>query len=196
VNRAYPPALELIVLRALEKRPENRYPTAGELFQELEAYLVASGARTRNHQIAQYLHELFASDAEVSEMGVRRARAFADDDEGGEDDLDFDKPTPGAGKALADALRASNPFAPTAAKEERAVLEPTSLPVPQHRSMPAPPLSLVSEPPNPRRTTGLVAAPIVPAPVPILRRTRTTLWLGLAVASAVLVGLIFALTHA
>src|SRR4051812_38756144 len=47
VNRAYPPALELIVLRALEKRPENRYPTAGELFEDLEAYLVASGARTR-----------------------------------------------------------------------------------------------------------------------------------------------------
>ena len=57
VDRAYPPALELIVLRTLEEKPEKRYATAGELFEELEGYLVASGARTRNHQMAQYLHD-------------------------------------------------------------------------------------------------------------------------------------------
>jgi serine/threonine protein kinase len=197
VNRAYPPALELIVLRALEKRPENRYPTAGELFQELEGYLVASGARTRNHQIAEYLHDLFARDAEVSEMGVRRARAFADDDDGNDDDLDFDRPTGGAGKALADALRSSNPYVPPG-RGERSSLEPESIPVPTRRSMPvAAPLSLAAEPSvTPRRTSGLVATPVSPEPELSPRRRRLGWLVGLVLASAAAVGLLVALTHA
>lgn len=115
VDRAYPPALELVVLRALEKRPDDRYATAAELFEDLEAYLVAAGARTRNHQIAQYLHELFATGARVSEMGMRLAKDFTDD-EVSEDVLDFDRPAPGAGKAFADALRASGRYVPLAAR--------------------------------------------------------------------------------
>jgi serine/threonine protein kinase len=196
VDRAYPPALELIVLRALEKRPENRYATAGQMFEELEAYLVASGARTRNHQIAQYLHDLFASDAEATEMGVRRARAFAEDDDGDDDDLDFDRPTPGAGKALADALRSSNPYAPGKLQK---VAEPApsaaTVPMLQRRSVPEAPISLTSASPAPRKS-GLVAEPIAPPPVLTPRRMRTGLWVGLVVASAVIVGLIVALTHA
>ena len=117
IDRQYPPQLELIVLRALEKRPENRYSSAGELFEDLEGYLVESGARTRNHQIAMYLHDLFSADAEVSEMGVRRAEAFAEEQVAVEDELDFDRPiTRGAGRALADALRSSGPYVPGAAR--------------------------------------------------------------------------------
>ena len=66
-------------------------------------------------------------------MGVRRARAFADD-EGDEDELDFDRPTRGAGKALADALRSSNPFAPS--REDKAAMDAAAIPVPTHRSVP------------------------------------------------------------
>jgi serine/threonine protein kinase len=191
VDRAYPPALELIVLRALEKRPEKRYPTAGELFQELEAYLVASGARTRNHQIAQYLHDLFAKDAQVSEMGVRRARAFADDDEGDDDALDFDKPTPGAGKALADALRSSNPFAP--GRDERVGLDAAAVPPSAGRhtlAVRAPDFD-TAEPTPPRPTSGRVGTPILaPAVGPAAPRRRLGLVVGLVLASAVAVGLL------
>jgi serine/threonine protein kinase len=200
VNRAYPPALELIVMRALEKRPENRYPSAGELFEELEAYLISSGARTRNHQIAQYLHDLFAADAELSEVGVRRARAFDDEDEGDDDDLDFDRPTTGAGKALADALRSSNPFAPAAAREEleprAAVGDAGAIPVPRHRSVPAPSPLTLSDAPVPRKLTGPVAPPPAPLVVPPApKRMRMGLLVGLVLASAAAVGLLLAFAH-
>jgi serine/threonine protein kinase len=195
VDRGYPPALELIVLRALEKRPEKRYQTAGELFEDLEGYLIASGARTRNHQIAQYLHDLFAKDAEVSEMGVRRARAFADDDEGDDDALDFDKPSAGAGKALADALRSSNPFAPTG-REEKVPLDPLASGV----RRPLPPRGAdfdSAEPTPPRPTSGRVATPIVPAadPAPAATRRKLGLLVGIVLASAVAVGLLLTQVH-
>jgi serine/threonine protein kinase len=198
VDRAYPPALELIVLRALEKRPENRYPTAGELFEELEAYLVASGARTRNHQIAQYLHDLFAADAQVSEMGVRRARAF-ENDEADADELDFDRPTRGAGKALADALRSSNPFAPV--REEKSApssLDPLGIPVLTRRSVPGRPGELGEAeptPPRPPSTSGRVALPISPPPVNLAPKRRLGLVVSLVLASAVALGLLLTRVH-
>jgi len=197
INPSVSGVMNAIVLRALEKKPENRYATAGDLFQELEAYLVASGARTRNHQIAQYLHDLFAKDAEVSEMGVRRARAFADDDEGDDDSLDFDKPTPGAGKALADALRSSNPFAPSA-REEKAPLNPMAA----HRPVPLRPADLeTSELTPPRPTSGRVATPITPAaPSAAVQptggpRRKLGLLVGIVLASAVAVGLLLTRVH-
>jgi len=116
IKRDYPPELELIVLRTLGKKPEDRYQSAGELFEDLERFLVKSGARTRNHHVAAYLQALFAPDAQVSEVGIRRAQAFLEDER--EDDpnaLDFDRPVTGAGRALADALRTSGPLVPAPA---------------------------------------------------------------------------------
>jgi hypothetical protein len=114
VKRDFPPALELVILRALEKRPEDRYSGAAEMAEDLELYLVRSAERVGNRQIAGFMREVFASGAAVSERGARRARAFQDDDgevvDEDSDELDFDRPRAAAkpGAALARALRGSS----------------------------------------------------------------------------------------
>jgi serine/threonine-protein kinase len=117
VVRDYPPTLELIVLRALEKRPEDRYASAAEMAADLETFVAESGMRVSNRRVAAFLHGLWAPDAQVSEQGALRARAFLED--GGEiyaeapDVLDFDRheSSTGAGRVtLAHALRDSGPL--------------------------------------------------------------------------------------
>jgi serine/threonine-protein kinase len=189
LDRAYPPALELVVMRALEKRPENRHQTAGELFQDLEEYLVGAGARTRNHHIAQYVHDLFAADAAVSEMGVRRARAF-EDDEDDHNQLDLDRPAPGAGKAFADALRAAGPYVPESAERGVATVAP------------AIPLVQRSVVPSAEQSGMVITGSLAPAPaaeeenlVIPMRRLRVGFIFGLVIASAAAVGLLLALAR-
>jgi serine/threonine protein kinase len=179
VNRAFPPALELIVMKSLEKNPAHRYQSAGELFQDLEGYLVGAGARTRNHHIAQFLHDLFAADAQISEMGVRRAREFEDDHDTGAD-LDFDRPMPGAGKAFADALRSAGPLSsrPKEDRVERLPLPTTQVPVAQ-------------PPPGPPSTIQVVSRETSLAP----RGRKLGLVFGLLVAAAAAVGLLLALAR-
>src|SRR5678816_2407161 len=70
INRDYPPTLELIVMKALEKRPEDRYQTAEEMSHDLEEFLEESGLRSGNRRMALYMQELFAPDAAASEAGV------------------------------------------------------------------------------------------------------------------------------
>jgi len=63
IRRDYPPALELIVMRALEKRPEDRYQSAESMRHELEEFLDDSGLRTGNRRVSLYMNELFPSVA-------------------------------------------------------------------------------------------------------------------------------------
>jgi serine/threonine-protein kinase len=101
IRRDYPAALELIVMRALEKRPEDRYASAAEMRHDLEEFLDDSGLRTGNRRLALYMNELFAPDAPVSAAGAAAARAFADARRGAEapreeasEELDFDRRAP------------------------------------------------------------------------------------------------------
>ena len=57
-------------MRALEKRPEDRYQSAEEMRHDLEEFLDESGLRSGNRRMALYMQELFAPDA----AGVRRRR--------------------------------------------------------------------------------------------------------------------------
>jgi serine/threonine protein kinase len=63
IRRDYPAALELVVMRALEKRPEDRYQSAQEMHDDLEEFLSESGLRSGNRRVAVYMSELFADDA-------------------------------------------------------------------------------------------------------------------------------------
>ena len=80
VRRDYPPGLELIVMRALEKRPADRYQSAEEMRNELEEFLDESGFRTGPRRVALYLKQLFAPDVPVTEDGVAQARQLSDGD--------------------------------------------------------------------------------------------------------------------
>ena len=76
INRDYPPTLELIVMRALEKRPEDRYQSAEEMSHDLEEFLEESGLRSGNRRMSNYMQELFAPDAATSDAGVAASRSF------------------------------------------------------------------------------------------------------------------------
>ena len=78
INRDYPPPLELIVMRALEKRPEDRYQSAEEMSHDLEEFLEESGLRSGNRRMSLYMQELFAPDAATSDAGVAASRSFAE----------------------------------------------------------------------------------------------------------------------
>ena len=78
ITRDYPATLELIVMRALEKRPEDRYQSAEDMRHDLEEFLEESGLKSGNRRMALYMQEVFAPDAATSEVGVEKARAFGD----------------------------------------------------------------------------------------------------------------------
>ena len=110
IRRDYPPALELIVMRALEKRPEDRYQSAEEMRHDLEEFLDDSGLRTGNRRLALYMNELFAPEAPAAAVGRAGARGPADtrprnpagpgkvapgeDGDDGSEELDFDRRAP------------------------------------------------------------------------------------------------------
>jgi serine/threonine-protein kinase len=74
VRRDYPPALELIVMRALEKRPEDRYQSAEDLRVDLEEFLADEGLRTGSRRVGVYMNEIFAPDAQAAPAALGQAR--------------------------------------------------------------------------------------------------------------------------
>ncbi len=56
----YPPELEGIVMRALSKRREDRFPTARAMADAIEEFLVVRRAVTSPTRIAEVMHHLFA----------------------------------------------------------------------------------------------------------------------------------------
>ena len=82
VKRDYPPALELIVMKALEKRPADRYQSAEEMRNDLEEFVDESGFRTGPRRMALYLKQLFAPSAPLTDEGIAQARQLGDSDSG------------------------------------------------------------------------------------------------------------------
>jgi len=106
-RRGYPPALESIVMRCLERHPADRYQSAYDLADDLEAFLRDERLHSGPVRIARYLDQLTHAAGGprrpelVSEAEVQRAEG---------DELDFDSQVfdvyrPAAGAPLAEQAR-------------------------------------------------------------------------------------------
>ena len=84
VRRDFPPSLEAIVMRALELHPGDRYQSAYDLADDLEAFLRDARLHSGPVRIARYLDELA-----IAQGGARRP-ALISENEHREEDLDFD----------------------------------------------------------------------------------------------------------
>jgi eukaryotic-like serine/threonine-protein kinase len=148
IRRDYPAALEMIVMRALEKRPQDRYQTAQEMHDDLEEFLSESGLRSGNRRVAIYMNELFAAHA----AAVGREGA-GDDQEA----LDFDRRAPLSMRIepAAEPEREGRPPQASAPSDSRGlprVSPPVAFPAPR-----SPAAEIVSEPESPlvgRRSQG------------------------------------------
>src|SRR5664279_1347427 len=80
VRQDYPAALEAIVMKALEKRPEDRYQAAEEMRHDLEEFIAAVGYRTGQRRVSLYLRELFPIKAALSDEGIIQPRLANDVD--------------------------------------------------------------------------------------------------------------------
>ena len=119
IKRDYPAALEMIVMRALEKRPEDRYQSAEDMRNELEEFLDEEGFRTGNRRMALYLKDLFSPEVAATDGAGNSGVSGADNVPGRQpqqllsddsEELNFDRRAP-----LAMRLQAAPTPAPTPA---------------------------------------------------------------------------------
>ncbi|MES1172357.1 MAG: serine/threonine-protein kinase [Bacteroidota bacterium] len=103
VRRGYPPALELIVMKALERRPVERHQSAAELQNELNEFMEEAGLKSGARRLSEYMKDLFAADAApaMAPGGADQSVAFAfgpaettSPDAEESEDLDFDRRAP------------------------------------------------------------------------------------------------------
>src|SRR5262249_59262446 len=85
-RRNFPPALESIVMRTLEKHPEDRYQSAYDLADDLESFLRDERLHSGPVRIARYLDMLA-----IAGGGARRPELISEAEaRAGGDELDFD----------------------------------------------------------------------------------------------------------
>ena len=102
-RRNFPPALESIVMRALERNPDERYQSAYDLADDLETFLRDERLHSGPVRIARYLDMLTQAAGGPRRPELAPERDERDRDGRSGDDLDFDsqmfesfKPAPGA----------------------------------------------------------------------------------------------------
>jgi len=88
-RRNFPPALESIVMRTLEKHPDDRYQSAYDLADDLESFLRDEKLHSGPVRIARYLDMLA-----IASGGARRPELISEAEararDGAGDELDFD----------------------------------------------------------------------------------------------------------
>jgi serine/threonine-protein kinase len=75
---AYPPDLEEIVLRSLQKDPADRYPTAQDLVHDLEAFIVNAGVPVLPSAVASLMRTVFAERIEQKRTMLRAAEELGE----------------------------------------------------------------------------------------------------------------------
>jgi serine/threonine protein kinase len=138
LRRDFPPALELIVMRALEKRPEDRYQSAEEMRVDLEEFLADEGLRTGSRRMAAYMKDIFPPEGPAPAApatatgggGIPLEVRVRDDSE----ELNFDRRAPMSLRFEAthqeDDAGASRYPAPIPTDDARAPVEPPTISLP------------------------------------------------------------------
>jgi serine/threonine protein kinase len=73
----YPPELAAIVMKALERDRDQRYPTALDFARALEQWLASTGKPAGTGEVSEYMHSLFAEQIAFRERLLRTAHLEA-----------------------------------------------------------------------------------------------------------------------
>jgi len=140
----YPPALERIVMKALERDRELRWQSAREMRDALRGWLAADGHPAGKREIAAYLRDIFDAPK------TQESEEFVADDED-EEELVLEKSVPRSASGqhvmvIVDPEEPENESGmivlhkkPAAAKEEPRATPQKSEPPPEPKPAPAPP---------------------------------------------------------
>ncbi|RYZ07407.1 MAG: serine/threonine protein kinase [Myxococcales bacterium] len=74
----YPPELEAVVLKALQKQPDDRFSSAHELLAALDAAVPAALAPSFDAEVADYMGKLFGAKASERRAAIRNAQNEVD----------------------------------------------------------------------------------------------------------------------
>lgn len=72
ISDEIPEELETIIMRALEREPEDRWQTAGEMHDALDAYVMRENPTYSPRKLAAWMHEHFEQDIEREQERLRR----------------------------------------------------------------------------------------------------------------------------
>jgi eukaryotic-like serine/threonine-protein kinase len=72
IEPTIPPDLEIVCLELLQRNPEDRPPTAGDVGTELEAFLNGSNLAVGTLQLADYMSDLFPLDRDPERQEMQR----------------------------------------------------------------------------------------------------------------------------
>jgi serine/threonine protein kinase len=164
-RRNFPPALESIVMRTLEKHPEDRYQSAYDLADDLEAFLRDEKMHSGPVRIARYLDLL-----SIAGGGPGRPELISEADSRiGDRDLDFDSQVfdgfvPGQSDQWEDVEQPDTDVA-AALQIELAELRALRTPVPM-RSVPHPDGGESTNPLERVELETAVPLPLPPTPTP------------------------------
>jgi serine/threonine protein kinase len=95
-----PPEVEAVVMRALEKDREKRYPSAWDMQRDLDQLIGESEFRPSSMHLANFLKQLFSDELEAERLRLTRASETLDSDHHGLEQPSPDPPTSGSSRLL------------------------------------------------------------------------------------------------